>query len=104
MIKRVNYVDNGKHTYRRFNKRVTEHNHIYDKFIAIDVETGKKTTAITLSRGRIAIGDDVWRMSNKADICDYPFRIVDQYEFDLFYKRVEAPTYPSFYQEDLEIS
>ena len=64
---------------------------IHQKFIVVDTQTGKRTTGITLSKGRIAIGDDVWRISNRADMCEYPFKIVDNYEFQLFYKKENAP-------------
>lgn len=71
----------------------------YHKFIALNLETGKKTPAITLSRGRIAIGDDVWRMSNRADLCEYPYKIVDRFEFNMLYKETETPKYPLPYKE-----
>jgi len=74
---------------------------LYQKFIAVDIETGKKTTAITLSRGRIAVGDDVWRMSNKADMCEYPYRIYEQAEFFMFYRKDETKdVYPLPYEQD----
>ena len=76
---------------------------IYRKFIAEDMETGKRSTAITLSRGRIAIGDDVWRMSNRADTCDYPYKIVDACEFKMFYREVEnSLDLPPFYIDEDE--
>ncbi len=76
---------------------------IYRKFIAEEIETGKRTTAITLSRGRIAIGDDVWRMSNRADTCEYPYKLVDAYEFRLFYREVKSGLdLPPYYVDDEE--
>lgn len=60
----------------------------FRKFYVEELETGRRTTAITLSRGRIAIGDDVWRLSNRSDTCEYPYKIVDAHKFKLFYKEV----------------
>ena len=62
----------------------------YKKFTAVNVETGKRTSAITLSRGRIAVGEDVWRMSNKYDRPEYPFRIMSQIEFSIDYRELES--------------
>ncbi|SFU91284.1 hypothetical protein [Butyrivibrio sp. M55] len=61
---------------------------LYRKFYVEEIETGRRTTAITLSRGRIAVGDDVWRMSNRNDMCEYPYKIVEGEIFKLFYKEV----------------
>lgn len=72
----------------------------YNKFIVMNLANGKQTTAITLSKGRIAIGDDVWRMSNRSDTCEYPFKIIDQYEFNMFYKKIEPINYPLPYLEE----
>ena len=44
-----------------------------EKKIAINKFTGKITTAIIFPDGRIFIGEDVWRMSNRADFCEYRF-------------------------------
>lgn len=72
----------------------------YEKFMAIEKETGKKTAAITLSRKRVAIGPDVWRMSNKADTCEYPFKVVNCFEFEYYYRKVKAPDSFLSYEED----
>ena len=74
---------------KQFNKQ----NHRYEKLVVVELDTGRRTTAITLSKGRYAIGDDVWRMANKADMCEYPYKIVDNYEFVLFYKIEEQANY-----------
>ena len=98
----------GKNYYKKYKIRTTrdkqkaldEYKGKNQKFIVLDVYTGKQICAITLSRGRIAIGDDVWRLSNKADTCEYPFRIVDEYEFAMFYQKIETASYPLPYKED----
>lgn len=100
----------GKNYYKKYKirtvrdrqKTLDERKGKNQKFIAVDVFTEEKKCAITLSRGRIAIGDDVWRLSNKADTCEYPFRIVDEYEFALFYQKYEMSSYPLPYTEDDE--
>ena len=74
---------------------------LHQKFTALDIENGKRTCAITLSRGRIAVGDDVWRMSNKADMCEYSYRIYEQAEFYIFYRKEETEdAYPLPYEQD----
>lgn len=45
-----------------------------EKHVVRDLETGDISTAIIFSNGKVSIGDDVWRLSNRADTCDYPFR------------------------------
>ncbi len=64
----------------------------YTKFIAVNVQNGKRTCGITLNRGRIAVGDDVWRMSNSSDMCEYPFRVMYEGEFNTFYRK-DNPVY-----------
>ncbi len=61
---------------------------LYRKFYVEELETGRRSTAITLSKGKIAVGDDVWRMSNRNDMCEYPYKIVESTAFPLFYKEV----------------
>ena len=45
-----------------------------EKHVVRELETGNITTAIIFSNGKVSIGNDVWRLSNRADTCDYPFR------------------------------
>lgn len=76
---------------------------LYRKFYVENLETGRRTTAITLSRGRVAVGDDVWRMSNRTDMCEYPYKIVDAYEFRLFYKEVPMTMeIPVFIEDEVD--
>ncbi len=44
------------------------------KLICTDRKTGQKTTCIVFPNGKVYVGDDVWRLSNRADCCEYPFR------------------------------
>ena len=32
------------------------------------------TTGIVFPNGKVYVGDDVWRLSNRADYCEYPFK------------------------------
>lgn len=45
------------------------------KIICTEKNTGRKTTGIVFPSGKVYIGDDVWRLSNRADCCEYPFRM-----------------------------
>ena len=89
MITYTEHLRLKRHHQRQLRREKQAASGKFQKFIAINKESGKATTAITLSRGRIAIGDDVWRMSNKADICEYPYHIYDQFEFNMLYIRKE---------------
>lgn len=73
---------------------------IYKKFYVEELETGKRTCGITLTRGRVAIGDDVWRMSNRSDTCEYPFKLVTDLEFKLFYKEVTIMEIPVMTEDE----
>ena len=86
---------------RRKQRQNDEQMHRYNKFFVVNLGTGRQTTAITLSRGRIAIGDDVWRMSNKFDTCEYPYKIVNSSELDMFYKKISPANYPLPYYEEV---
>ncbi len=44
------------------------------KVICTERKTGRKTTGIVFPGGKVYVGDDVWRLSNRADCCEYPFR------------------------------
>lgn len=46
----------------------------YEKYVVRNLETGKISTAVIFTNGKVAIGDDVWRLSNRADMCECPFR------------------------------
>lgn len=48
---------------------------VREKYLATEKETGKVTTASLMRSGKVLVGDDVWRLSNKADCCEYPFKI-----------------------------
>lgn len=43
-------------------------------YICTDRSNGSSTTGIVFPNGRVYVGDDVWRLSNRADCCDYPYR------------------------------
>lgn len=43
-------------------------------FICTDRTSMSLTTGIIFPNGRVYVGDDVWRMSNRADYCEYPFK------------------------------
>lgn len=46
-----------------------------DKYICTHKETGKRTCGIHfISNKRFCIGDDVWRLSQRSDFCEYPYR------------------------------
>lgn len=44
------------------------------KLICVNKENGTQTCGIVFSNGVMRIGIDVWRLSNSADCCEYPFR------------------------------
>ncbi len=59
-------------------------------YICTDRNNGISTTGIMFANGKVFVGADVWRMSNPADCCDYPFRryknmamAEKQYEFKI---------------------
>lgn len=45
-----------------------------ERYICINRKNGTYTTGIKFQNGKVFVGDDVWRLSNRADCCDYPFR------------------------------
>lgn len=103
MNKHIIITQAGCRKFKRQHTRemITRNNpSLYQKYFAADKETGKRTTAITLSRGRVAIGQDVWRMSNKADMCEYPYKILSKEEFFMFYTREEPTNFLSPIMED----
>lgn len=54
--------------------RIRPQSRVCEKFICVDLKSGSSTTGISFPNGKIFIGDDVWRLSNKADCCDYPYK------------------------------
>lgn len=40
-----------------------------------NIENGHITCGIIFPNGKMAVGDDCWRLSNIADTCDHPFKI-----------------------------
>lgn len=54
----------------------------FQKYLCVNRNTGEKTCAILFPNGKVFVGDDVWRLSNKADCCEYNYRY--------FYNRKEA--------------
>ena len=44
------------------------------KYICRDRKTGEIVTGIQFLSGKVKVGVDVWRLSNIADYCDYPFK------------------------------
>ena len=44
-----------------------------EKYLAENISTGKMETAIVFPNGKTFVGADVWRMSNRADFCEYGF-------------------------------
>lgn len=68
-------------TKRPMNKRSQSKNRslkpqfrVCERFICTDLRNGSSTTGIIFPSGKVYVGDDVWRLSNKADCCDYPYR------------------------------
>lgn len=43
-------------------------------FICTNRTNMSLTTGIIFPNGKVYIGDDVWRMCNRADYCEYPFK------------------------------
>lgn len=67
-----------------------------EKYVVRELETGNISTAIIFSNGKVSIGDDVWRLSNRADTCDYPFRTyLNKKCAELEFEFVLNPTYLS---------
>lgn len=63
------------------------------KFICENMENRRKTCGILFPSGKVAVGDDVWRMSNTADFCEEPFKIYkNTIELEKKYRILEAPT------------
>lgn len=54
--------------------RIKRQSRICEKFVCTDLKNGTSTTGISFPNGKTFIGDDVWRLSNKADCCDYPYK------------------------------
>lgn len=46
-----------------------------EKVLARHKETNAVTCATIFSNGRVAVGDDVWRMSNRCDTCEYTYHM-----------------------------
>lgn len=44
------------------------------RYICINRKDGSLTTGIVFPNGTVYVGDDVWRMSNRADCCEYPIK------------------------------
>lgn len=64
-----------------------------EKLLAKNKNTGKMETAIIFISGKTYVGADVWRMSNRADFCEYDFkayknRRMAEIDYDLY----PAPT------------
>ena len=87
-----------KRKYRRFIR--------CEKYTATNIETGNRTCAILyINSGRVKIGDDVWRLSNPADCCDYPVLVYPSLEVaKRYYNLEEAPHSYLFNQEEKEVS
>lgn len=58
-----------------------------EKFIAIEKDSGKKICGIIMHNGKIFLGEDVWRLSNRIDCCEYPFKQISEIEFDFYYTK-----------------
>ena len=62
------------------------------KFIARDLKTRKRTCCILFNSGKVAVGDDVWRLSNSSDLCEYPYKTFkNSIAFEKFYEMEEPP-------------
>jgi len=69
------------------------------KIVCVDKKTNRKTSGIIFNSGKCAVGDDVWRMTNPADTCDYPFKIYqNSLEMEAKYN-IEIPPETEFYED-----
>lgn len=71
-INQVPELMEAGHAYKT--TRVVTHRPKAKKIICTEKKSGRKTTGIVFPSGKVYIGDDVWRLSNRADCCEYPFR------------------------------
>lgn len=76
-VSQVPELTNGKPMGQRRNsryRRIKPQFKVCEKYICTDRKNGLSTTGIIFPNGKTYIGDDVWRLSNKADCCDYPYK------------------------------
>lgn len=76
-VSQVPALTNKRLTEKRRNsgyRRLKPQFKVCEKIICIDLKNGSSTTGIIFPNGNVCIGDDVWRLSNKADCCDYPYK------------------------------
>lgn len=71
-------------------KRNTRKYHeVIKKLMAKNRETGMVSTAVIMENGSVYIGPDVWRLSNKADSCEYASKyfskqVLAELEYELY--------------------
>lgn len=61
-----------------------------DKFVVVCKDSGYKTCVIITHTGKIFLGDDVWRLENKADCCEYPVKQISRYDLENNYDRLDV--------------
>lgn len=47
------------------------------KFVCRSLSDGHISTAVLFPSGKVAIGNDVWRLSYRTDCCEYPYVMYD---------------------------
>lgn len=61
-----------------------------EKFVVVCKDSGDRTCVIITHTGKIFLGDDVWRMENRVDCCEYPVRQISRMELEKNYDRLDV--------------
>ncbi|MDE6626676.1 MAG: hypothetical protein K2K56_09975 [Lachnospiraceae bacterium] len=61
-----------------------------EKLVVVCKDSGNKTCVIITHNGKIFLGDDVWRLENKADCCEYPVKQISLYDLENNYDRLDV--------------